>query len=105
LYPGPGVYAGPGFYPRFYGIFHFVIVLKSLKFDAREYTCFTVVGSLSSNVVETCERCLLTGGWRQCVVLLEKSVLVHQPAADAEQADQVEALAHDGISLFLLNCV
>jgi len=31
LDPGPGVYAGPGFYPRFYGVF-VTVDPKMIKF-------------------------------------------------------------------------
>jgi len=45
--------------------------------------------------------CLLTGSWGCHTVLLEEPLLVHQLATDAEQADQVEALTHDGIGFLL----
>ena len=37
-----------------------------------------------------------TGSGRQQPILLAESVLLHQPAEDPEQADQVEALPHHG---------
>jgi len=42
----------------------------------------------------------MVGGRRQCTVLLEESVLMYQPASDAEQANQVETLTHDGTTCF-----
>lgn len=41
-------------------------------------------------------RCVFSGSRRQQPVLLEEPVLLHQPAADTEQADQVETLPDDG---------
>jgi len=44
---------------------------------------------------------LSTGSGRQQPILLAESVLLHQPAENPEQADQVEALSHHGEQLAL----
>ena len=36
------------------------------------------------------------GGWWQCSILLEESVLVYQPATDTQQTDQVETFKNYG---------